>query len=1380
MSLFNFKFGNKRRYEQIEQQNITLEQALQIAQQQNERLKAEHEQLESTLQQQIDRLTEKYEEVVDTSRINDLRTSNWQLMNERVLWNGKEQRLNKENNAIKTINTQLRLELRQLTEQNEQLLAEQLRLNQNCEMLTKERSKLAEQIKKHQQKCEQLEEYNEQYADGYEQILEEYEQQQNISKQLQVQVANLENTNKKLAVNYDGATSKIHDLQMEKATLQDELSQVINSFQNFKAAQQMNEEKRIKVEGQLQQYQKENEQLISQLNTEKDHNRELGRDVAVLQTRLASMQHQLTISESNNERLAAEISAKSHAVFSQEQLLTQVEHLKEQLQQKESQMAELVEQLKTKTTEQILQKEQLELDQKESNEFKQATPFIIEETVQREAAIQVPHLVEETMAESENKPLNTTPLTVFEETESISVLELEDLIQVEVDDLEVELYAVDEKDMDGTFVEIEEEDEPELTERAVEGEQIKEDLAKIVAQSFVAEEPEKPKVKKKVKQRSFAPRTEEYEHRAISQTVDAANEEYKSLMPTGNRFAIRDRDEMRVDYATAYVNEILDSRKEGRRELLRRFMDEPYFARMDIITGQGSASTYYITKNEAGYGGAISWKAEAASLFYLKVVGTPVQHKTLGMTTVDHIQQFSVQRGRIVQFYAPLTNTQGSNFVDDQLIDVLSKRKGENMDAIVSTIQKEQYEMISLPIDKPIIIQGSAGSGKSAIALHRLSYLLYRYPNLTEESVAIIGPNETFLSYIQLVLPALGDYKVNQLTFAHLAKAVAPNKLKFEKETNIQHMERKTSMQFSQLIETYTRKQMNRVDRWFEPLFLQGQQVHILPVVLKMDKYKHILNSDRHNLYYNMYADQWKLQVMKQNERIQQQQQMIAEAVGVYAQSIALPTVEESHFINDVITKDLQQLLQFVALNTAARTLTIEDLAKKIAEKAAYFIKSTIQQLAFQDKFETLLLNLLTIQWKEFVAQQLAIYKDQFIQTHLQADPFITELEPYVKQLEPKWQAERHSILKTIEATKEQCLNEWCATLEPIIQQQAIVAAERHLIQHIQNGFTKILTKYNAQTKFRLAISSISKAEKLLEMKVQPQDDGDIKQYIKKRIELNCWTMYQSLFEEFEEIAAYVPKPKKTIAKTSDMAAMLHIHRLLHGILPEHRFKYMIIDEAQDYLPYEMQEMRMRTSKNGIMLIGDLGQNLNPIATVTTWDIYDDLLNEPQKFELAATYRSTKQIVEFSNQLIGPYAKGRYQLSTVAYRDGQAVEFVKHAGTDEENVVVKAIEQLLYERKMEQVVCIAKNDKDLKRYEEMLDPYFTCGIQTDTKKAENVRVILTTVVDAKGLEFEAVVLLNFNQYEKNDLDRKLAYVAASRALHYLLVIHKKGVCPLLT
>jgi hypothetical protein len=71
-------------------------------------------------------------------------------------------------------------------------------------------------------------------------------------------------------------------------------------------------------------------------------------------------------------------------------------------------------------------------------------------------------------------------------------------------------------------------------------------------------------------------------------------------------------------------------------------------------------------------------------------------------------------------------------------------------------------------------VQGAPGTGKTAVGLHRLAYLLYAYPErMRRGGVLVIGPNRAFLSYIRNVLPALGEFGVKQVTVADLVPGIA-------------------------------------------------------------------------------------------------------------------------------------------------------------------------------------------------------------------------------------------------------------------------------------------------------------------------------------------------------------------------------------------------------------------------------------------------------------------------------------------------------------------------------------------------------------------------------------------------------------------------------
>ena len=107
------------------------------------------------------------------------------------------------------------------------------------------------------------------------------------------------------------------------------------------------------------------------------------------------------------------------------------------------------------------------------------------------------------------------------------------------------------------------------------------------------------------------------------------------------------------------------------------------------------------------------------------------------------------------------------------LLSALSQARTGQMGDIISTIQREQDEIIRSPLAGVLVVQGGPGTGKTAVALHRAAYLLYthRFP-LERQGVLVVGPNPLFLRYIEQVLPSLGETGVSLSTVAGLVPEV--------------------------------------------------------------------------------------------------------------------------------------------------------------------------------------------------------------------------------------------------------------------------------------------------------------------------------------------------------------------------------------------------------------------------------------------------------------------------------------------------------------------------------------------------------------------------------------------------------------------------------
>src|SRR6266508_4454926 len=153
----------------------------------------------------------------------------------------------------------------------------------------------------------------------------------------------------------------------------------------------------------------------------------------------------------------------------------------------------------------------------------------------------------------------------------------------------------------------------------------------------------------------------------------------------------------------------------------------------------------------------VNWQAPAARPFYTATPFDP-QRVTLRRRFRTH--------GRRLLDIADETfdgSTIDGAAVGDFLLEELERSRGARMRDIVATIQADQYRLITREPGRPLVIQGGPGTGKTAVGLHRASWLLYSYRERLERSgVLVVGPNPIFIDYISHVLPMLGEERVEQ------------------------------------------------------------------------------------------------------------------------------------------------------------------------------------------------------------------------------------------------------------------------------------------------------------------------------------------------------------------------------------------------------------------------------------------------------------------------------------------------------------------------------------------------------------------------------------------------------------------------------------------
>ncbi|MEV6624132.1 UvrD-helicase domain-containing protein [Amycolatopsis sp. NPDC051106] len=187
------------------------------------------------------------------------------------------------------------------------------------------------------------------------------------------------------------------------------------------------------------------------------------------------------------------------------------------------------------------------------------------------------------------------------------------------------------------------------------------------------------------------------------------------------------------------------------------------FGRLDLHGGRRVyVGRLGLFRDDDGEPLLVDWRAPAARAFYTATAAAPGDVRRRRRITT---------RGRTV---VALDDELLANAGDDVLVGdaallaaVTAERTGRMPD-IVTTLHAEQDRIIRHETGGVLVVEGGPGTGKTAVALHRVAYLLYTRPHLRTRGVLVVGPSRVFLDYIGQVLPGLGENSVVTATLADL------------------------------------------------------------------------------------------------------------------------------------------------------------------------------------------------------------------------------------------------------------------------------------------------------------------------------------------------------------------------------------------------------------------------------------------------------------------------------------------------------------------------------------------------------------------------------------------------------------------------------------
>jgi len=486
----------------------------------------------------------------------------------------------------------------------------------------------------------------------------------------------------------------------------------------------------------------------------------------------------------------------------------------------------------------------------------------------------------------------------------------------------------------------------------------------------------------------------EYTKEYIKNTLDAT-EEYRRKYKENIKDAMIELDHL--DSSQSYISIILNTKfmemAERNYGSLMKVRNKPYFARIDFKRkDKENIENLYIGKTslmraEDEIPLIIDWRSPVANIYYDGRLGE-VSYKTeTGIENGEVLlkRQFAIEGGKLENIL-DIDITTNDTFLQAALEANVDNRLKD----IASTIQSEQNRVIRADMGNPLIVQGVAGSGKTTIALHRISYFIYTYEKIFDpENFMIIAPNKLFINYISEVLPELGVENVKQTTFIDFMVELIGNKykltnpnellLKLISETKKKDIESmkwmssfKGSLEFKEIIDNYLRD----IEENFVPAIdikLEGQiiesykeiknmfikELKYLPFYSRIKKIKSNISNilkpvkkeilERTEINYNNEIDRIR-DIMEDSE---EKRQIIIALIKERDDKLEFIKKESKGLIKDYLSKfEKRDLFDYYGSLVTNREGLLKYSNGKLTEEQAEYLSKTYTKLLSNKKIE--------------------------------------------------------------------------------------------------------------------------------------------------------------------------------------------------------------------------------------------------------------------------------------------------------------------------------------------------------------------------------------------------------------------------------------------
>lgn len=260
---------------------------------------------------------------------------------------------------------------------------------------------------------------------------------------------------------------------------------------------------------------------------------------------------------------------------------------------------------------------------------------------------------------------------------------------------------------------------------------------------------------------------------------------------------------------------------------------------------------------------------------------------------------------------------------------------------------------------------------------------------------------------------------------------------------------------------------------------------------------------------------------------------------------------------------------------------------------------------------------------------------------------------------------------------------------------------------------------------------------------------------------------------------------RKGKIEMEDLAPLMYIKCMVHGVKTKFELKHIVVDEAQDFSEFQFYVFKKIVKSNSMTILGDLAQGIYYYRGTRNWQKTMSIVfgedSDLKYLTLKKTYRTTEEIMNVANKVISNINDVlNCELGEPVMKNGAPVTFKHFESHDDMINQIKSRLQEFKEKGFTNIAIIGKTIPDCLKLQKELDND-DIHIISSKDSEYNGGINICPSYLSKGLEFDAVIITDADvyNYTKSEVDTKLLYVCITRAMNTLDIYHVNEITELL-